>query len=305
MFDAERGDAQRRVALNNIAERDAHEVAMLALVAMDLPEEEMLPETLHGLGRVWAGEYARVRAQLTNGDEQLLTRVVALANKCAWYAAHYGAAWFGVASAIGLVVESDYTRQFMTPRGYVEHEGWAWPLCNKLAEKTMAGRILEFGGAWLEGEIPDNATLLQAIALHWLAQASLHDDDIRFDLMGEASIALELASEIDMYEAGEQAGREDATGGHGGDATREVRKALALAGAHGRILKDPRTPAKAEVRKKWLEWQQRPYLYASQAEFARQMLKDFAALTSQPVIEGWAREWKKDPTEPTNALSAS
>ena len=41
----------------------------------------------------------------------------------------------------------------------------------------------------------------------------------------------------------------------------------------------------------WQEWQANPTKFASKAQFARAMLDRYDALDSQPVIEGWCRDW--------------
>ena len=56
----------------------------------------------------------------------------------------------------------------------------------------------------------------------------------------------------------------------------------------------PKNDAKAFVYECWLSWQGEPGEYPSTAAFARAMLEKFPDdLTSQPVIEGWVRGWRK------------
>ncbi|MNT96678.1 hypothetical protein D3C72_2388330 [compost metagenome] len=63
--------------------------------------------------------------------------------------------------------------------------------------------------------------------------------------------------------------------------------------AETRKLKDPKQQAKNEVLSLWNMWQQKKWLYASNAAFARDMLDKFPTLESQPVIERWCRDWTK------------
>jgi len=58
----------------------------------------------------------------------------------------------------------------------------------------------------------------------------------------------------------------------------------------------PKTDAKRAVKELWQEWQADPRRYRSVASFARDMLNKFDELRSQPVVEGWAREWKREIT---------
>jgi hypothetical protein len=57
---------------------------------------------------------------------------------------------------------------------------------------------------------------------------------------------------------------------------------------------DPRQADKAIVRECWNTWQKNPDDYKSKAAFARDMLKQFPNLESQPVIEGWCRTWERE-----------
>ncbi|MEX8519891.1 MAG: hypothetical protein AB3X44_15375 [Leptothrix sp. (in: b-proteobacteria)] len=57
--------------------------------------------------------------------------------------------------------------------------------------------------------------------------------------------------------------------------------------------RDGKQGVKAEVKGWWEKWQREPSLYRSAAAFARVMLDKYPDhLTSQPVIEGWVRDWK-------------
>jgi hypothetical protein len=65
---------------------------------------------------------------------------------------------------------------------------------------------------------------------------------------------------------------------------------------HSPDTTDPKALAKREVRALWEEWQKSPMRYKGNAAFARDMLDKFDALRSQPVIEEWARTWKREPS---------
>ena len=77
-------------------------------------------------------------------------------------------------------------------------------------------------------------------------------------------------------------------------ASNESRKQVALSGAKMRHALDPKQADKASVRECWDDWQNKHSRYKSNAAFARDMLQKYEALTSQPVIERWCREWKKE-----------
>lgn len=63
--------------------------------------------------------------------------------------------------------------------------------------------------------------------------------------------------------------------------------------AFARHAKDPKQADKALVRVCWDTWQKNPCDYPGKAEFARDMLRQFPNLKSQPVIEGWCRKWER------------
>lgn len=70
-------------------------------------------------------------------------------------------------------------------------------------------------------------------------------------------------------------------------------------GGNGKIKKNreaaAKATAKAHVRELWKIWQDDPGRYKGKAAFARDMLDKYPdELTSQPVIERWCRDWKKE-----------
>lgn len=72
-------------------------------------------------------------------------------------------------------------------------------------------------------------------------------------------------------------------------------KAIARKGAMAMLANDPRQEAKRFVYECWQEWQAGRTAYSSQAAFARDMLSKWdGVLVSQPSIEAWCRQWKKD-----------
>jgi len=73
-----------------------------------------------------------------------------------------------------------------------------------------------------------------------------------------------------------------------------LRKEFALAGAKAKLAKDPKQVAKREVKQWWFRWRENPDWYQGKSSFARAMLDKYPDLTSQPVIEGWCREWEKE-----------
>ena len=71
-----------------------------------------------------------------------------------------------------------------------------------------------------------------------------------------------------------------------------TRTAIGKAGAAAKLAKDPKQSEKVAVRECWDAWQAQPSRYKGVAAFARDMLRKFENLESQPVIERWCREWK-------------
>lgn len=77
-----------------------------------------------------------------------------------------------------------------------------------------------------------------------------------------------------------------------------VRSEMAAKAASFRVQNDPKTLKKQLVKQHWDNWQSTPSMYKNQARFAQIMLDKYggpeeADLKSQPVIEGWCRDWKK------------
>jgi hypothetical protein len=70
-----------------------------------------------------------------------------------------------------------------------------------------------------------------------------------------------------------------------------LREEIARKGGVARVAKDTKQLAKREVFELWQLWTQEPYRYASQADFARDMLDKFLALKSQKVIASWSNDW--------------
>lgn len=76
------------------------------------------------------------------------------------------------------------------------------------------------------------------------------------------------------------------------DMRREIKKSIAQNAAKRRLENDPKQLAKQQVRECWESWQSDPDRYNGKAAFARDMLSKYEELKSQPVIEGWCREWE-------------
>lgn len=63
--------------------------------------------------------------------------------------------------------------------------------------------------------------------------------------------------------------------------------------------RDGKQAVKSEVKGWWHKWQQDSSMYKGAAAFARAMLDKYPDhLTSQPVIEQWARDWKTENQQP-------
>lgn len=72
---------------------------------------------------------------------------------------------------------------------------------------------------------------------------------------------------------------------------RTIRRSMAQDAARRKVESDPKQLAKQQVRECWELWQKEPSRYRGKAAFARDMLNKYEDLKSQPVIEGWCREW--------------
>ena len=70
-----------------------------------------------------------------------------------------------------------------------------------------------------------------------------------------------------------------------------LRSNFAKSGAKAKLATDLKQKDKASVRECWDIWQKEPDRYKGKAAFARDMRDKYINLESQPVIEGWCREW--------------
>jgi len=80
------------------------------------------------------------------------------------------------------------------------------------------------------------------------------------------------------------------------DLRREMRRSLAQHAARQKLASDPKQLAKQQVKECWELWQKEPARYRGKAAFARDMLNKYEDLKSQPVIEGWCRDWGSSPS---------
>ena len=78
----------------------------------------------------------------------------------------------------------------------------------------------------------------------------------------------------------------------------DARTIMASEGGISRTNNDPKQRDKVLVRECWDKWQERPADYKGKAEFARDMREKFPNLKSQPVIEGWCRNWECEKKPP-------
>ena len=72
-----------------------------------------------------------------------------------------------------------------------------------------------------------------------------------------------------------------------------LRSNFAKSGAKAKLATDLKQKDKASVRECWDIWQKEPDRYKGKASFARDMRDKYENLESQPVIEGWCREWER------------
>lgn len=73
----------------------------------------------------------------------------------------------------------------------------------------------------------------------------------------------------------------------------QAKSELAKFAVQSKLAADPKQIEKKFVYQCWQDWQKKPDSYNGKAAFARDMLAKYETLTSQPVIEGWCRDWGK------------
>ena len=85
------------------------------------------------------------------------------------------------------------------------------------------------------------------------------------------------------------------------DMRQKVQVSLTAAkAARAKHLRDPKQALKKQVRAKWEHWQQHLDEWDGNAGFAQDIQKAFPTLKSQPTIEKWCREWKKEAQKPVS-----
>jgi hypothetical protein len=77
-------------------------------------------------------------------------------------------------------------------------------------------------------------------------------------------------------------------------------RALATRGVAAKLQNDPRQSEKQLVKDCWKMWQEDSSRYKGKAAFARDMLGKYENLKSQPVIEGWCRDWEVEAKRSTD-----
>jgi len=65
-------------------------------------------------------------------------------------------------------------------------------------------------------------------------------------------------------------------------------------GGKARYRNSPLYPVEMEVENIWLDWQNRKYLYRSNAEFAQEMMKVYKVLENPRTVTTWCTRWKKE-----------
>lgn len=73
----------------------------------------------------------------------------------------------------------------------------------------------------------------------------------------------------------------------------QAKSELAKFAVQSKLAADPKQIEKKFVYQCWQDWQKKPDSYNGKAAFARDMLAKYESLKSQPVIEGWCRDWEK------------
>lgn len=145
--------------------------------------------------------------------------------------------------------------------------------------------------------LPSERDLLDILSIYFYAQASKNiasnsiEDAVNY--IHQASLAQEIGSIYTTWDAALKYTEEFIIPHEKlADRSKRARKA-----ALKRISEDPKQMAKREVRKCWEDWQKRPGDYKGKADFARDMLRNFPKLASQPVLERWCREWESNASE--------
>jgi len=127
-------------------------------------------------------------------------------------------------------------------------------------------RMLQTGGLTFDGATPRRVTMAELEAQE------------RVKLRAERV-------EVDLKDA-ENKGKETA-----------MRRAINKKAVASKLANDPKQSAKYKVYEYWLDWQKRPNMYKSKAQFAKEMLRKFHDLESQKVItDRWCKEFAEGKT---------
>ena len=125
-------------------------------------------------------------------------------------------------------------------------------------------RMLQTGGLTFDGGTPRRVTMAELEAQE---RVKLRAERVEVDL-----------------QAAENQGHEKA-----------VLRAISKKGAAAMLANSKKQAAKAKVKAYWLDWQKRPNMYKSKAQFAKEMLRQFQDLESQQVITyRWCKEFEKE-----------
>lgn len=295
-------DEQRRVevaedvkdATLNLASERSHQRALEALDAMSLPNMIEIPEGVPSLGAAIDKNYRRRVLQIRKECPADTSALFAYVVKRYWYAVLNAAFWMDEAIKLSIVTETRYTKKMCSVEGQTEMDGAAWIFYNSMSEVHTASDAYILASLPIRYK-PDAKLMLLCIACYWLANANEKMESGRIidalNQIHEAYDALTLEDGMSMWEMAEEDFRREIADLKCTES--EIRSRIGKAAAAARLSKDPKQRAKEWVFECWKDWQKRPDAYPSQAAFARSMLEKELGLTSQPSIEAWCREWKK------------
>ena len=166
-----------------------------------------------------------------------------------------------------------------TPEGYIDREG------RENLIRFGECREPEFLNLTCFDQYPPDGDIFEAFSLIWFFEAAQTQstNSLRaLDLLFEAASIRESSYGRFMWDESEK------------NTGETFGAELGKKGAEARNANDPRQQEKRLIRECWQQWQQGKLRYRSQAQFARDMLRKHTSLRSQPKIEAWCREWRKE-----------
>lgn len=290
-----------RWAAEEIVRVKSRQLALDRTLALNLPPSITLKRALEHLGERAASLYRTELHQLEETFGSDLPRFTGCASALYWQATFEGACWFEVSIAEGTILDNEYTRNQVTPRGYLERNGGSAsalvnvpiPEQKNLLEALGASDEPWYPAVMLHPDGPKLDGVLSAVACLFFNQAdALAAGGGPFtevlDLVSEAFDLRGQSDSFSMWDGALTMAREDP------HFQSELRSAQARKAALARLSLDPKQRDKAFVKECWEAWQNNREKYRTQAAFARDMLEKCDHVLDQRTIENWCRDWSRN-----------